>query len=81
MKLGKTKIAKKGNESVIFTWPLFNLKPEALILPQQISNLFVVNLEIGNSDKELDVVNGLGYVTEDVGEAVWNDTCKNLVKV
>jgi hypothetical protein len=45
-----------------------------LILAQEISNFFVVDLKVGDPDQELDVVVRLGDVAEDVSETVWNNT-------
>ncbi len=59
---------------MFFTWPFFDLQPQTLIFAEEISNLFIIYLQIRHPDQELDVVIGLGNVTEDVGKTVWDDT-------
>ena len=44
-----------------------------LILSEQVSDVLVVNLEVGDPDQELDVVLRLGDGAEDVGERVGDD--------
>jgi hypothetical protein len=56
------------------TRSFFNFEPEALILAQEISNFFVVDLKVGDPDQELDVVIRLGDVAKDVSETVRNNT-------
>ena len=63
----------------MITWPFFNFEPKTLVLAQEISDFFVVDLKVGDPDQELDVVVRLGDVAEDVSEAIWNYAWKKYL--